>query len=99
MSDGGIQPAVVAFADSLSAPLIAADVDQDADEPRLFIRHSAGNGFGRSGSLEERFLNEVEGVIDSRRQTPGEPIEPLFVPIEERRQSRRVLCLHTSLNA
>ena len=59
LCDGGFQCAVVALADFLSAPLIAADVYQDADEPRLFIRHSEWNGVGRSGSLEERFLNEV----------------------------------------
>lgn len=99
LGDDGFQQGVVALPDAFLSPLITADVYQDADQPRLFIRHAAWNGFRRPGGLEERLLNEVEGIIDRRGQTPCQPIEPLLVRIEERRQSRCVLCAHTSLNA
>lgn len=62
----------VAPAHGLVAPLIAADVHQDPDEPSLFgSRNRPSRGLGDS---EKRLLDEIEGFVCARAQPAGETV-------------------------
>lgn len=79
---GRTQSAIVPSADFLLAPLVAADVDEDPHEPGLFVLPSLWNGFRCPRSLEERLLNQVERIVDGRRQTTCQAIQPFVMCVE-----------------
>ena len=105
------QVELVALANRFLAPLISSNVNEYADQPCLFIPQSARNGFGRPRSLEERFLNKVQGIIGTRDETSGEAVQPVCMRLEQSGQSVSLLrrhsredarnrpLVHTSLNA
>lgn len=100
----------VTFAVPLPTPLIPPNIHEHAHEPRLLLRQSTGNGFECPSRLEKCLLNEVEGVIGTRGQTPAEAVEPVGVCFEQGGQTvsalfsrgggavRIRLCVHILLN-
>ncbi len=108
--DGRVtQVEFVALPDRFFAPLISSDVNEYANQPCLFIPQSVGNGFGRTGSLQERLLNEIQGIIGAGNETPGEAVQPVCMRLEQsgqsiglprqhRRRAHGRLFAHTLLN-
>lgn len=87
---GGVTSTNVLF-----APLVAPDIDQDANQPRLFILQSAGDGVGCARGLEERLLHEVERIVDGRGEAASQPVDSLLMSVEQRRQPGGALWSHT----
>src|SRR2546425_9948609 len=77
--DGRVTPA-----HRFLAPLISSNVDKYANKPCFRIVRSRRNGFGRSRSLEERLLNEIQRVVGTRDETSCEAIKALHMRLEQR---------------
>ena len=75
-------------ADRDLAPAIAADVDQDADEPGLFVRRAVRHSIGRAGRTEKGLLDEVAGIFAAARQPPRQPEQPGLMGVEQRSPDR-----------
>jgi hypothetical protein len=73
----------MALANVLLAPLVSPNVDEYSDQPCLLIPQSARHGLGRSSSLEEGFLHQIEGVIGVRDETSRETVQPVNVRVEQ----------------
>src|SRR5262245_57493637 len=76
------------------APLIAADVDENADEPRLFPGRATRYRRQRAGGPEKRLLDEVQRLVRVRRKPAGQAVQPLVMSLEQLGQA-----VHISVNA
>ena len=74
---------MVSPADCGLAPLIPSNVHKHAYEPRFLVGEAGWNRPWRAGSLQESFLNEIESVIGSWNQPPGQTIQALVVSVEQ----------------
>ena len=82
-------------ADRNLPPAIAADVDQDADEPGLFVRRAVRHRFGRPGRTEEGLLDEVSRILGTPRQPARQPEEPWLMGVEQGPQTHGGIVLRT----
>lgn len=87
----------VTFPDSVTTPLVATNVDEYSDEPRLFPGQSTRHRRWRSRGPEKRILHEVPGIVDVGNETACEPVQPVRMGIEQRGQS--FVAAHILLNA
>lgn len=76
----------------LLAPLIPPGVHEHANEPRLLAGRSPRKRFRGAGRLEKGVLDEIERVISMRDEPPGQPVQPVGMPIEEGGQAIGLLC-------
>ena len=76
-------------ADTQPAMAITAEIDQRADQPRLFGsgRHRAGP----PGRPQKRLLDHIPRLLPVRREAEGEPEEALVMGVEEAGQPFRGL--------
>lgn len=77
-------------------PLIASQVHQDPDEPRLLLAECGGRAGRRARDLDEGVLHQIEGVVLVRDETAGQAIQSVGVGTEQRfqllRQQARLCC-------
>ena len=67
----------------LLAPSIAADIDQDPDQPRFLVRHARGDGLWRARRAQKGLLDDVAGVVRRSGQAAGEAVEADMVSVEQ----------------
>jgi len=80
---------VVSPTDCGLAPLIPSNVDEHADEPCFLVGEAGWNRAWRAGRLQECFLNEIDSVIGSWNQPPGQAIQAFVVSVEQYGQPLR----------
>ena len=68
------------------AVAIAAEVDGDANEPRLAAGLAVGNATDRGGRAEKCLLDEVPGLLRITEEAHAEPVKTAMVRVEQRAQ-------------
>lgn len=74
-------------ANGFAAPLVAPDVDENANQPRFRTRGLVRNRVRRSRRFQEGFLDKVERVIGARDKPACQSVQPIPVGVEEPRQT------------
>ena len=81
---GGPVPRVVVVPPNrVPSPLVASNVDENPDEPRLLVRQAARNGQRCAGDLEKCLLNQVQCGVCGRSQASREAVQTVVVGVEE----------------
>ena len=69
------------------SPLVAPEIDQGSDEPGFFARCTDRNGRLGLGGSDKRVLHEIERIIGTGRESPGQTIQARVVRVEQGSQS------------
>ena len=85
--DGRTPFQIVSLADGRFSPLVASEIDKSSDEPGFFARCTDRNGRWGPGGSDERVLHEIERIIRTGRQSPGQTIQAWVVLVEQGGQS------------
>jgi hypothetical protein len=70
-------------------PLIAPDVDENANEPGFLISEAVRNGRRCAGDLQKRLLYEIQRFVGCGSKTSCEAVETVVMGIEESGQPIR----------
>ena len=81
--DGRTPFQIVSLADGRSSPLVAPEIDKSSDEPGFFARCTDRNGRRGPGDSDERVLHEIERIIGTGRESPGQSIQAWVVRVEQ----------------
>ena len=85
--DGRTPFRIVSLADGRFSPLVAPEIDQGSDEPGFFARCTDRNGRLGLGGSDKRVLHEIERIIGTGRESPGQTIQARVVRVEQGSQS------------
>ena len=86
-STDGLQFRIVSLADGRLAPLVAPEIDESSDELGFFARCAGRNGRRGPRSSDERVLHQIERIVGTGRESPGQAIQAQVVRVEQVRQS------------
>jgi hypothetical protein len=65
------------------APLVAADVDEDPDQPGFFLRKTGWYRLQGCRRSQEGFLDEIFRVAVACSEPAGQPVQAIFMRLEQ----------------